>query len=314
MAMRQTPSFASRFSYGTRKGVGVGLARSATVLGAGVELARGVTVSGGFAGIGRWCRWGESTIKGGSTGPKKLGDLAHRCAGCRQCLGVGQLSRGQSARSAAHPAARPGSSQASHGAFVHQRALELGQGAEHVQHQTSCGACGVDLFGQLSQTHIAGGEISNEVQQIWQRASQPVQSAHHHRVTCVGCRNKFVERRAMSVHTRGDIGPHPRTASGGQSIGLTVGGLIGRRYPCISQQLTHDGSSTLPHRRIGTGYRDAKPAGRQRISALSQKPSLSRTEATAESCGGAVHDPQLLMGLPQSVTLPDSPPTAVGAY
>jgi hypothetical protein len=65
---------------------------------------------------------------------------------------------------------------------VHEGAFKCGECAEHMQHQSSCGACGVDLLCQRPQPDAAAGQVGDEAQQIRQRTAEPVEASHHHRV------------------------------------------------------------------------------------------------------------------------------------
>ena len=61
-----------------------------------------------------------------------------------------------------------------------ESSFELGECAEHMQHEAAGGACGVDLFGQ--RAHVAGAKILDEAQQMRQGPAEPIQACHHYGV------------------------------------------------------------------------------------------------------------------------------------
>jgi hypothetical protein len=85
-------------------------------------------------------------------------------------------------------------------------------------------------------------------------SAQPIEAAHHHSVAIGGRVEELGQRRPMRSYLRGNIGPdvlHTRCA---ERVDLTLDALIGRRYPCIAQQFTHAGRSTVHHRQNRDGF------------------------------------------------------------
>ena len=69
----------------------------------------------------------------------------------------------------------PGGGQPGAGAFADEVALELGQGREHVEDELAAGGGGVDRLLEAAEPDPALGQPGDGVDEVAQRAAQPVE-------------------------------------------------------------------------------------------------------------------------------------------
>src|SRR3954469_14236937 len=111
----------------------------------------------------------------------RLGD-AHEPAdlGDAVLLGAVELHRElallgrEQLRPAAEPSARPGCGQARLGALTDEVALELGEGAEHMEDQPAAARGGVERLLQAPEADLLPLEPLGERDQVLERAAEPV--------------------------------------------------------------------------------------------------------------------------------------------
>lgn len=83
--------------------------------------------------------------------------------------------RGDDWLSPSAPSTRRGGREAGAGAFANEVALELGEGAEHVEYEPAAGRRGVDRLGQRSQPGTALFQLVYGLDQMWERTRKAIE-------------------------------------------------------------------------------------------------------------------------------------------
>jgi hypothetical protein len=126
----------------------------------------------------------------------------------------------------------------------------------------------VSMLSVCNRTDTPVGEIGDDIDQVPQRATQPVQPPHHQRVARPQRLQPPIQLRPPLSYTADVIGERPPAAGRAQRIALEVRVLLQRGYPGIAQQRSHarDGSETRArpsarHTETDTGLRDEPTCG-----------------------------------------------------
>ena len=131
-----------------------------------------------------------------------------------------------------------GGGEPSHGAFVDQVALELGQGGEDAKHEPARRRRRVDVASEHLEAHAALCEIADEPHDVGQRATDPVQLPDRDRVALARDIERPVEARPLRALAGADVLVDPPGQDTGleQRVALQVETLLGRRHARVPDQ------------------------------------------------------------------------------
>ena len=95
-----------------------------------------------------------------------------------QATGGGEFGRGHESRAAADPASGPGRRNAGSRTLDDDLPLELGERRKDVENEPPARRGGVDPLLERAQAHTALPQIAHQVDQVPDRAAEPVQAPH----------------------------------------------------------------------------------------------------------------------------------------
>ncbi len=101
------------------------------------------------------------------------------------CVDHLHLLRRKQLLSTTHPASRPSRRQSSHRALSNQLLLKLGQGRKEVEDESPSGGAGVEPLLERDEVDTAFVQPVHDLEQVADRAAQPVQPPHHQRVSLI---------------------------------------------------------------------------------------------------------------------------------
>ena len=138
------------------------------------------------------------------------------------------------------PSPGSGGLKPSHRPLADDVALELGEGAEDVEGQTSAGGGRVDTLGQRPEADAAPVEISYDFDQVRQGSGEPVEFPDYQHVALGQIRQSFVQLGTVGAHAAHPVLEDAPSvdASLQQRIDLEVPVLVRRGYPRVADQ--HD--------------------------------------------------------------------------
>jgi hypothetical protein len=136
------------------------------------------------------------------------------------------LLRAQLGPAAPDPPVRPGRHEPGLRALADHRPLELRKAAHHLHQHAARGRGRVNGFGQAAETGVRLGDALHQMEEIFERARQPIQCPHDHDVPRPLLIEPPVELRTILVPPRGALGKQPFDSSGMQGSLLHVGILL----------------------------------------------------------------------------------------
>lgn len=179
---------------------------------------------------------GEVPVEGGPGDVEGLRDLLDGVlAAVVHLLGLVELALGEFGFAAADPAAGAGGGQAVEGVGDDELALEFGQHGQHAEHGAALHGGGVDALLDHVQPDVLGPQVGAEVDQVLDRARQPVQPGDLQRVARRQQCQDLVQAGAGGLGAAGGVGEDVRPLHVGahERVDLVIEVLIGRRDPGI---------------------------------------------------------------------------------
>jgi hypothetical protein len=109
------------------------------------------------------------------------------------------------------------------------------------------GGGGVDRLLQAAEPDPAVGEAGHGVDQVAQRAAEPVELPHHQGVAGAELVQDLLEGGPVAARAAGGLGEHPVAAGRGEGVDLEVWLLVGGGDAGVAEQMSHawDGCRTL---------------------------------------------------------------------
>jgi hypothetical protein len=128
-------------------------------------------------------------------------------------------------------AAGAGGVQAVDGAFGHQDVLKLGDGAEDVEEHAAHGGGGVDALVEHHQVHALGLQLLGQLDQVFQRAAEPVEFGDHELAPC-----RLADRGPCPVRggATGLVDEYLGAAGHRERVVLGLGVLVASGYPPVA--------------------------------------------------------------------------------
>lgn len=127
-------------------------------------------------------------------------------------------------------AAGAGGFQAVPGSLRHQGVFELGDGAEDLEEHSAEGGGGVDALVEHDQVDAFGLQLLGKLDEVFQRAAEPVELGDDELVALSGDEEGLVEFGATGKLAGRLVGEGPFAPCGFQGILLCFGVLIPLRY------------------------------------------------------------------------------------
>jgi len=113
------------------------------------------------------------------------------------------------------------------------------EGPEDREDEFAARRRGVHALGEGAKADALLGEILNQRYQVLERPAQAVQPPHDHRVAGSELVQEPVELGSPVKRPRSLVGEDLHAPSGLQRIELERCILIGRRYPCVPEEVSH---------------------------------------------------------------------------
>jgi hypothetical protein len=152
-------------------------------------------------------------------------------------LGHLKLVAAQHRRPAAAATPGPGCGKPSGRALADQVAFELGQGREHMEDELAARGGRFDRLLQAAEPDPALGQAGDGVDQVPQRAAEPVQFPDDQGVAGAELVQELLEGGAVGAGATGGLGEHPVAALKFQGVDLEVGLLVGGGDAGVAEQV-----------------------------------------------------------------------------
>jgi hypothetical protein len=130
-------------------------------------------------------------------------------------------------------------SQSCQSALANDVALKLGQSAEDVEDQLASRRRGIDVLLQAAEANVAALDLGDGVDQMPQRASQPIQFPDHECVTWPQLVENVRQRWALIERTTSGIGEDAKAAGSLEGVMLQVRVLVGSGHTRVPEQVRH---------------------------------------------------------------------------
>jgi hypothetical protein len=137
---------------------------------------------------------------------------------------------------AADPTAPARGLQPGFGAFGDQGALELGDGAQHLQREHALRRGGVDRVAQATEMRALGLELFDDGEEVADRAGEAVESDHDQRLAGVDVAQQAREHVPRAISAGGVFLVYGGAAGGAKVVELRIGALLFGGYPRVADQ------------------------------------------------------------------------------